>query len=46
MRASYTVRLGRRVRFVVWPRSFPWLVQVGRRQWWMFDRGQNLSEDT
>lgn len=41
-RASYTWRAGR-IRVTVWPRSLPWLVQVGRHQWWLFDRGQNLG---
>lgn len=43
MRASQTFRIGR-VKLTVWPRSFPWLLEVGRRQWWLFDRGQNLAE--
>lgn len=40
--ASHTLRLGP-VRLTVWPRSLPWLVQIGRRQWWTFDRGQNRA---
>lgn len=41
-KAMYRVRWGR-VKLTVWPRSFPWLLEIGRRQWWLFDRGQNLG---
>lgn len=43
MRASYRLRLGR-VKLTAWPRSLPWLLEIGRRQWWLFDRDQNLAE--
>lgn len=40
MRAIYRFRIGR-VRLYVWPRSRPWLLEIGRRQWWLFDRSQS-----
>jgi hypothetical protein len=42
MRASYRLRAGR-AKLTVWPRSLPWLLEIGRRQWWLLDRGQNLA---
>jgi hypothetical protein len=41
--ASKTFRRGR-VSMTVWPRSFPWLLRIGRRERWLFDRGQNLGD--
>lgn len=42
--ATWIFRLGP-LRVYVWPRPprFPWLVQWRWRQWWLFDRGQNLA---
>jgi hypothetical protein len=40
--AMHRLRVGS-IRLTVWPRSLPWLLEVGRRQWWLFDRGQNLG---
>lgn len=24
--------------------QLPWLLEIGNRQWWLFDWGQNLSD--
>jgi hypothetical protein len=37
--AMHRLRIGP-VRLTVWPRSLPWLLEVGRRQWWLFDSGK------
>lgn len=44
MRAMQAFRVGR-VKLTVWPRSLPWLLEIGRRQWWLFDLGQNLATE-
>lgn len=44
MRASQTWRVGR-VKVTVWPKSLPWLVQIGRRQFWVFDSKKRQDRD-
>lgn len=41
---SHRLRIGR-VCLTFWPDSFPWLLTVGRRQRWLYDRGQGLADD-